>query len=418
MNALFARKKLFLEDHGWQTVPWALEPASSKRPQSHLLDIFVMIPGLLEEERRLSDEEDEEENPYYSIGGSISLGPGPNSAHIYRLMALRERVATQLERLYRWRWDWQHENGRHVATTAIDNDDDGYEAAWRVLTGNTATTTTAAASGAQERGLQRLAFSTPVHANDIMVYNAVLMWLIALLWKIDRPLTGAVHVIGECARRAALGARALSTYDEAQAYSPHFAPLLFEPLEAPGASTSIRGPAIEICRAYDWLARYHSGGQSATSSPSSSFSSISTSSLPPLSTSSSSPSSSSPGDTDQDQICLYLFPLGMARCVLEGAGARASPPSVLDPDPDLLSDSATPGSVVRDWIRCMLDVSPVTQCYGPADGSCNVVGFASYVTPEALYPPAVDDTHHHNMMEGGGGVDHVIGGMGYDVYVP
>ena len=63
MNALFARKKLFLEDHRWHTVPWALEPASSKRPQSHLLDIFVTIPGLLEEERRLSDEGDEEELP-------------------------------------------------------------------------------------------------------------------------------------------------------------------------------------------------------------------------------------------------------------------------------------------------------------------------------------------------------------------
>ena len=79
----------------------------------------------------------------------------------------------------------------------------------------------------------------------------------------------------------------------------------------------------------------------------------------------------------------------MARCVLERPGASPSSDPNLSPnqDADVESDGPTAAFIVGEWIRGMLDLSPVTRGYGAAVGACNVVGFGSYVTAEALYPP-------------------------------
>ncbi|RYO87736.1 hypothetical protein DL766_004994 [Monosporascus sp. MC13-8B] len=289
--SLFARRRLFLEEPRWQRVPWLLDQAS-KHPQSHLLDIFVTIPGLLEEERHMSEEDTIPLNDF------VDSMPTPGSQHSRRL-ALCNSIAAQLEKLYRWRWDWQHENGQYVAA----DDESSWrpeDPAWDLLIGF-----------GNNRWLTRLRFDRPVYANDVMLYNAALMWLMALLWKIEPSRAGVV--ITNCARRATP--------------TPEFpAPSFFSPLlERPGTALSIRVPAAEVCRAYDWLSRHHH-----------------------------------PCSATEDQMCLYLFPLGMAR-------------SVLGMDPN-----------GREWITAMLDSSPVTRGYGTAYSS--VAGFAAYITEDALRP--------------------------------
>ncbi|RYP66616.1 hypothetical protein DL770_008775 [Monosporascus sp. CRB-9-2] len=290
--SLFARRRLFLDEPRWQTIPWLLDPAS-KRPQSHVLDIFVTIPGLLEEERHVSEEDT------FLLNNFVDSMPTPGRQNPRRV-ALCNSIAAQLEKLYHWRWDWQYENGQYVA---VDDESRWQpdDPAWNLLS-----------EFGKNRRLARLRFDRPVRANDVMLYNAALMWLMALLWKVEPSRAGVV--ITNCARRAT-------------PTSEFPAPSSFNPLlERPGAALSIRVPAVEVCRAYDWLSRHHH-----------------------------------PCSATEDQMCLYLFPLGMAR-------------SVLGTDPD-----------GQDWIAAMLDSSPVTRGYGAAACS-SVAGFAAYITEDALRP--------------------------------
>ncbi len=305
-----------------------------KRPQSHLLDMLVTIPGLLEEERQLND------GDVYSIDDYISPG-FISSRLIHKRRMLCRRITDQLEELYRWRWDWQRKNGRRV-TASSQSTWKPDDPAWSVL----------GASTTSKRS-SRLFFACPTYANDIMLYNAVLMWLFALLWKIEPA--SAASIIEGCASRAAAAAAAAnhavgdddptisktSYLHKAGDSDARPCPTSFEPLDRPGDTVSIRGPAVEVCRAYDWQRTQHHGRKT-----------------PPASASSSSSSSSS---SSGDQICLYLFPVGMAR-------------GALDDD-----------SRAREWIRDMLDSSPVTRDYFWAGN--NVAGFRAYVTPEALCRP-------------------------------
>ncbi|KAK7751802.1 hypothetical protein SLS62_006288 [Diatrype stigma] len=423
ITSLMAKQRLFLEEHPWRTVPWALEPAS-KRPQAHLLDILVTIPGLLKDEKRLllndDDVEEEEQRRHeedvhhrcpQAAGEPIGISPpewliSSDRQLVCRRVTLRNNIADQLEKLYRWRWDWQHQNGRHVTVgPACWQPGDP---AWNVLGGG---------GGKREgRLLNRLVFDSPTHANDIMLYNATLIWLMALLWKVDPAR--AAGVIEDCARRARTNrppsyhsshqhdhdnhpqqqyqqyrhqnenqhhinqqpSPMLKTppcpsepgdiKDGAQTCpcpclcpgtsplpSPGPSPTLsFEPLSQPGDTTSIRDPAIEICRVYDWQAQHHHRNPH----PSSSSSAV-----------------------GEDQICLYLFPMGIARGVLE-ADLGSTTETDVDVDVDVDVDLEDRDPDVRDWIRDMLGSNPVTQDYFGA-GS-NVAGFPSYITRRALYP--------------------------------
>lgn len=298
--SLFSRQRTFLEEPCWQDVPYAFDPLA-KPQQSRLLDIFVMIPGLLEESDRLDDMafnvSDELFGPFF-ISNELSN----------RRDELCGRVATQLERLYKWRWDWQRRYGQHVTKDAYgwDSSSPSPKAEGR-------------SASPQESGYLR--FDRPVYADDIALYNAALMWLMTLIWRLEP--SRATSLIRGCARRAA------SASSLPPRSSPSMRIISFEPLSPPGASFSIRDPAMEICRIYEWQCRNHE--RHAVFS---------------------------------DQTCLYLFPLGMAR-------------TVLDADPEC-----------QRWIDGMVDSNAVTAGYGKNSGS--VVGFRSYVTKCALDPDVQD----------------------------
>ncbi|KAI2615538.1 hypothetical protein GGR54DRAFT_294123 [Hypoxylon sp. NC1633] len=295
--SLFARRRTFLAESRWQNVPYAPDPLA-KPQQSLLLDIFVVIPGLLEEERRISDIAYNRKDEF--IDPSLVL-----DEQLDRREDLCGRIFAQLERLYRWRWDWQRRYSRCVTV-----EDPGRQSNSPIFQADT--------SPSPEAKPGRLEFDRYVHADDITLYNAALMWLMTLIWKLQ-PFQAA-SIIDCCARRAA-------TWSTLSPESPTLSSFnnTFDPLVPPGAAFSIREPAIEICRVFDWQCRHHE--QHAVSG---------------------------------DQTCLYLFPLGMAR-------------SVLEDDPDC-----------QEWIENMLDSNPVTAGYGKNGGS--IVGFSSYITKRALDP--------------------------------
>ncbi|KAI1098265.1 hypothetical protein F4804DRAFT_132420 [Jackrogersella minutella] len=299
--SLYSRRRTFLEFPCWQDIPYALDP-STKPEQSRLLDIFVMIPGFLEENGSIDD------MPCH-LGDELTDHSPISDEHLDRRADLCQCVAIQLKKLYCWRWDWQRKYGRYVTI-------DDYE--WQ------RNTPSPKAKDFTRNPIRtsRLQFDRPVHADDIMLYNATLMFLMALIWKLQ-PLQ-AESIMRACARHA-------STPQASPPKSPTSAlpNVYFEPLAWPGTSLSIRDPAMEICRVFDWQCRHHD--QHACYN---------------------------------DQTCMYLFPMGMAR-------------TVLNSDPEY-----------NKWIDSMLDSNPMTVGYGRGGGS--VVGFSSFITKSALYPDSQD----------------------------
>lgn len=262
VSSLIGKQRLFLEAEPWLTVPWLKNPAL-KTPQSELLDILILVPGILQVH-------------------AASTCSQPN---------LLQRVNSQLTRLYQWRWNWQATPFRDVRTELE--------------------TSTLSVPGIGRTS--RLRFGRFVLASELMLYNATLMWLIALLFKID-PMGAAGHI-------TACATSAMPQEADARLQS-------FLPLRRPGASLSLRDPALEICRAFEWVTRNHDHSRGTPT-------------------------------------YLYLFPVGMAMTALQD-------------DPE---------SMV--WIKTMLEASPSTANYGLG---ANQTGFGFYLSREALSEPGMPKT--------------------------
>ncbi|KAH6961972.1 hypothetical protein BKA56DRAFT_598155 [Ilyonectria sp. MPI-CAGE-AT-0026] len=253
---LVGKQRLFFDDIKWRTVPWALNPAS-KTPQSELLDILVVVPGILQDH---------------------AASEKAAALEAFSHLDIAERVQEQLTILYQWRWRWQADSGDQVTA------DTG-----RTWQPNGAAVAVLGSIGTS-RHLGRLRFGKFIAATEIMLYNAALMWLLALLWKTD-PL-GAGQRIEACATAA------MPEDEETRCRS-------FEPFRRPGASLTVRDPALEVCLAFEWVSRHHS--------------------------------------RSKDPSFLYLFPVGMAM-------------SVLDQEPE-----------IKKWAQALLEKSPITANYAQGD---------------------------------------------------
>ncbi|KAI5456629.1 hypothetical protein BGZ63DRAFT_417610 [Mariannaea sp. PMI_226] len=275
---LVGKQRLFFDDQRWRTVPWALDP-KSKTSQSQLLDILVQIPGILQDHAKLE----------HVAASTASSSP--------ELRGIIKRVEEQLVTLFEWRWQWQKVSG-HQVEVDVDEQPNGLAFASLGSIGTSSQST-------------RLRFGHFVAATDMMLYNATMMWLLALLWKLD-PF-GAGQRIESCAIAATPNLQ-----DEAWKMS-------FEPLRRPGSSLTVQSPAMEICRAFEWVTRHHSRAK--------------------------------------DPTFLYLFPVGMAMSVLQ-----------LDPQN-------------KAWVKSLLDKSPLTANYA-AQGE-NPAGFGFYLTKQSLDPDKV-----------------------------
>ncbi|PVH97947.1 hypothetical protein DM02DRAFT_62859 [Periconia macrospinosa] len=82
---LISRKRCFLDEENWRSVPWAMDP-SSKSPQNHLADIMATIPGMLEDDAALSRRRRQQDDSRAT---------------------LLDRVERQLLALFTWRWEWE-----------------------------------------------------------------------------------------------------------------------------------------------------------------------------------------------------------------------------------------------------------------------------------------------------------------------
>ena len=83
VQALSLRKRTFLEQEEWKTVPWADDPAS-KNSFDYLVDILANLPGLLED-------------------GAAADTPK-------RFRNFRERLIGHFRDLFVWRWNWECSN--------------------------------------------------------------------------------------------------------------------------------------------------------------------------------------------------------------------------------------------------------------------------------------------------------------------
>jgi hypothetical protein len=181
------------------------------------MDILIVIPAILED--------------HDVLGHS-------NSSTQSRLCGLLNRVKIQLTLLYKWRWRWQISSAHDVS---------------------------ALPPFTVQKQLCQLHFSRAVLASELMLYNTTLIWLLVLLFKLD--YSDATGNIEECAIAA-------TPEDESLAK-----PTSFYPLRRPGSVATLRDPAFEICRSFEWVSKHYSHNKEPT--------------------------------------YLYLFPVGMAMAVLE-----------------------------------------------------------------------------------------------------
>lgn len=256
VTGLVGKQRLFFDDERWRTVPWALDP-KSKTPQSEILDILVVVPGILQDHAAWEQ----------------STAPDPAS-----LQEIIKRVEKQLVALYEWRWRWQSTSGHHV----------GVDEAEKQPPNGPAFASLGPIGSSRKFG--RLRFAKFVAATELMLYNAALMWLLALLWKLD-PF-GAGPRIESCAVAA--------TPQGSEAWE-----ISFDPLRRPGSSLTVRDPAMEVCRSFEWVSRHHQRSKEPT--------------------------------------FLYLFPVGMAMNVLE-----------LEPEG-------------KTWVKSLLDKNPITANYAQGE---------------------------------------------------
>ncbi|KAH9205544.1 hypothetical protein DL95DRAFT_439113 [Leptodontidium sp. 2 PMI_412] len=252
---IISKKRCFLDQENWRSVPWAMEP-NSKSPQNYLADILATIPGMLQEDAALGRHDG-------SRGRSTLIG----------------RVERQLVELFKWRWEWERLNQFSAWEEPVSSNP--------------------FAIPGQDRIFESIfCFSSFEQATEIMLYNAVQMWLVGLLWRLA-PSNSATII----SSAAQITATRTGTLEDTNA----------NPLLLPGMSFSVREPAIEICRVFEYqcLNMQHSRG-------------------PAL-------------------FC--LLPIGLAYGALERE------------------------SRYTEWIRSMLDLSPVMKGYVLGQ---DVMGFGCY----------------------------------------
>ncbi|MCJ1338537.1 hypothetical protein MMC09_003826 [Bachmanniomyces sp. S44760] len=196
VESLSARKKCFLEQEIWKTVPWALDPGS-KSVTHYLIDSMCDLPGLLSD--------------------TISLESGkllPSEALDLHADLCR-RILAIFEDIYQWRWEWEHRFGQEVrnafSNSVLNQYSDG-NIVWPSI------------------------FQYPLltRASEIINYNSALILLLRL-------------------RRANLGDSFDFSFDESNPSSPVESsdPSKIH-LHLPGECGTPLAAAIEICRSVEY----------------------------------------------------------------------------------------------------------------------------------------------------------------------
>ena len=102
IKAITDCKRTFLDQEAWLTLPWAQNP-SQKSPMNHLIDIFCMIPGLLEDSKSLHS------NSSFVWDFTTPTSPSPDSSPARpdpRLVDLRRGTQKCYAKLQTWKELW------------------------------------------------------------------------------------------------------------------------------------------------------------------------------------------------------------------------------------------------------------------------------------------------------------------------
>ena len=102
IKAITDCKRTFLDQEAWLTLPWDQDP-NQKSSMNHLIDIFCIIPGLLEDSKSLHSG-----NSFVwdLTSPSSPQTDSPAAAHDPRLADLRQRTQECYAKLQRWKEDW------------------------------------------------------------------------------------------------------------------------------------------------------------------------------------------------------------------------------------------------------------------------------------------------------------------------
>ncbi|KAI1112672.1 hypothetical protein F5Y14DRAFT_442434 [Nemania sp. NC0429] len=252
--SLVTRKRVFLDNPAWHTGPYALVP-QSKAPQSYLLDILASVPELLENHHNLEHMTQDTQSSTISTALSSDSMQGlvdtDSEATTTSRSNILNCVVAQLESLFVWRLHWQIAFGSDVRAES-----------------GTRESSVEFTNGLPGNRTDKLRFSRPVAASDIALYNAVLMWLLALINELE-PLSA--ELIIQTYVEFAFTAQPATQLTEFPS---------FEPLRGIGSTTQVRDAAMEICRVFEWQSSHHASAAWETNA-------------------------------------VYMFPIGLALCVFD-----------------------------------------------------------------------------------------------------
>ncbi|KAH7052399.1 hypothetical protein B0J12DRAFT_72335 [Macrophomina phaseolina] len=216
-KSLLERKRTFFEESKWKIIPWALDP-SAKSPTNHLLDILCDVPGFLEDEMAIKATND------------VPLRLG-----------LLTRVEKSLQELYHWRWAWEARNPNAV-----------FEVPAKPPHGFKPSNVPPGLDTA-------LHYKTWLQANEISLYNAVLLWVLRFLGELrptafpyPSPSPSSQHSSPSPPAEASPQSNQ-SSEDYSYLHDHIFANMPRTPLLLPGQARSLRQPAMEICRSFEFV---------------------------------------------------------------------------------------------------------------------------------------------------------------------
>ncbi len=203
LSCLLKRRRCFLEQRDWITVPWALDPAS-KTPILRLQDILCAMPGLVEDATNLKL---------------------PNMAPAkLKLMreSLSERILSHLRSTYEWRALWERQNP---------------DICYEFILGDSASAIFGI--GIEPVFTSVIHFSNLKSAHEITLYNAILILLLRL------------------------GTEVISTsFNQVVSGPPSPQVRTNRPLLFPGEARNMQEVAAEICKSvhYHLLDGHNSAG--------------------------------------------------------------------------------------------------------------------------------------------------------------
>jgi hypothetical protein len=196
--AMISRRRTFLADHNWCSIPWA-GACSAKSHQDELVDILAAVPGFLEEVASLEHVARDD----------------------CRWQTARLQIHNSLSQLFQWRRNWD------TAYPGVAREVDRI-----ALSSNSFT-------NLPDEARRFLCYTSFARSVEHSLYNAVLICLIGLLHAVLPP---------SCAWSSVRGASSHTTYNTILACESATGPTIL----SPDSFFDLRDISIEITRAFEY----------------------------------------------------------------------------------------------------------------------------------------------------------------------